>query len=70
MHEIVSYFPTLTSTEPEEISWETVTTTIRREFLREKTEFNERNKAFLTPDPAKEMIVTFFTKPIGESVTL
>ena len=39
------------------------------EFLREKTEFNERNKAFLTPDPAKEMIVTFFTKPIGESVT-
>ena len=40
------------------------------EFLREKTELNERNKAFLTPDPAKEMIVTFFTKPIGESVTL
>ena len=33
-------------------------------------ELNERNKAFLTPDPAKEMIVTFFTKPIGESVTL
>ena len=30
---------------------------------------NERNKAFLTPDPAKEMIVTFFTKPIGESET-
>ena len=69
MHENVSYFPTLTSTEPEEISWETVTTTIRGEFLREKTEFNERNKAFLTPDPAKEMIVTFFTKPIGESET-
>ena len=39
------------------------------EFLREKTELNERNKASLTPDPAKEMIVTFFTKPIGESVT-
>ena len=39
------------------------------EFLREKTELNERNKAFLTPDPAKEMIVTFFTKPIGESGT-
>lgn len=32
-------------------------------------ELNERNKAFLTPDPAKEMIVTFFTKPIGESET-
>ena len=38
MHENVSYFPTLTATEPEEISWETVTTTIRGEFLREKTE--------------------------------
>ena len=38
MHENVSYFPTLTASEPEEISWETVTTTIRGEFLREKTE--------------------------------
>ena len=38
MHENVSYFPTLTATEPEEISWETVTTTIRGELLREKTE--------------------------------
>ena len=38
MHENVSYFPTLTATESEEISWETVTTTIRGEFLREKTE--------------------------------
>ena len=37
MHENVSYFPTLTATEHEEISWETVTTTIRGEFLREKT---------------------------------
>ena len=37
MHENISYFPTLTATEHEEISWETVTTTIRGEFLREKT---------------------------------
>ena len=39
----------------EQINW-----LILGEFLREKTELNERNKAFLTPDPAKEMIITFF----------
>ena len=53
MHENVSYFPTLTATEPEEISWETVTTTIRGEFLREKTEqyrkaLAESNKQLMT----------------------
>ena len=34
----LSYFPTLTATTPEEISWETVTTTIRGDYLRQKTE--------------------------------
>ena len=42
MHEYVSYFPTLTDTTPEEISWETVTTTIRGDFLRQKTELYRR----------------------------
>ena len=34
----LSYFPNLTATTPEEISWETVTTTIRGDYLRQKTE--------------------------------
>ena len=29
-------------------------------------ELNERNKAYMTPDPAKEMIVTYFTIPRTE----
>ena len=32
-------------------------------------ELNERNKQFLTPDPATEMIVTYFTIPRAESET-
>ena len=32
-------------------------------------ELNERNKQFLTPDPATEMIVTYFTIPRTESET-
>ena len=38
MHDYISYFPSLTSSKPEEISWETVASTIRGEFLRTKTE--------------------------------
>ena len=38
MSEYISYFPTLTATTPEEISWETVATTIRGDYLRQKTE--------------------------------
>ena len=38
MSEYISFFPTLTATTPEEISWETVTTTIRGDYLRQKTE--------------------------------
>ena len=32
-------------------------------------ELNERNKAYMTPDPAREMIVTYFTIPRTESET-
>lgn len=32
-------------------------------------ELNERNKAYMTPDPAKEMIVTYLTIPRSESET-
>ena len=49
MHENVSYFPTLTATEPKEISWEMVTTTIRGEFLREKTEPMSVTRHFSLP---------------------
>ena len=38
MSEYISFFPTLTATTPEEISWETVATTIRGDYLRQKTE--------------------------------
>lgn len=38
MSDYISYFATLTTTTPVDISWETVATTIRGDFLREKTE--------------------------------
>ena len=38
MSEYISYFATLTSTTPVDISWETMATTIRGDLLREKTE--------------------------------
>ena len=37
MHENVSYFPTLTATEPEEISWETVKKTFTSHYHETKT---------------------------------
>ena len=41
----LTYFPTLRSTTPEDISWETMVTTIRGDYLREKTEMYRRAAA-------------------------
>ena len=41
----ITYFTTLRSTTPEDISWETMVTTIRGEYLREKTEMYRRAAA-------------------------
>ena len=41
----LTYFPSLRSTTPEDISWETMVTTIRGDYLREKTEMYRRAAA-------------------------
>ena len=41
----ITYFTTLRSTTPEDISWETMVTTIRGDYLREKTEMYRRAAA-------------------------